>query len=89
MEKKEIKPGEPVTAAGVTVIPVMETTFNLIEVKHTLLCTGTGRAVHIIIKNGDETRAFTGEGAEVSPADLIREVPGLEKLVYSEQARQP
>ena len=83
METKEKKPGEPVVASGVTVIPIIETSFCLFEGHRTLTCSGMKIPVQVIIRDKNGVHAFSCEGDEIPLHDLIREVPGLEKLLQT------
>lgn len=81
MEKKEIKIGNPVAIAGVTLIPVEEISLNYWQSNGNISFFGVKQPVSVVVVSQSEKRAFRINGEEVSLDKLIREVPGIKELL--------
>jgi len=79
-EKKEIVAGNPVTVAGLTVIPIVETRLNFRRCRNSVSVSGSRRAIGVIITSPQGEKAFNINGEEVAPGELKEEFPDVESL---------
>jgi len=81
MEKKEVGIGNPVTIAGVTLIPVTKVSLNYWHSNKGISFFSVKRPVGVIVVSPSEKRAFRISGEEVSLDELIQEVPGIKEIL--------
>ena len=79
MEKKEITIVDPVTFAGINIIPVSKATINYRYGKRGVTFFVSKQPDSIIIATSEGERAFRISGEEVNIAQLIRGNPELAK----------
>lgn len=79
MEKKEIAIDNPVTIAGLTIIPVVQVLLNSWQVKGNASFFGLKQPVAVIVVSPLAKRAFRITGEEVSIEQLIQEAPGIKE----------
>ena len=77
MEKKEVTIVNPVTVAGVTLIPVSKVTINCWHSKRGIAFSGSRQPVSVIIVTTSARRAFRITGEEITFDQLAREVPEI------------
>ena len=77
MEKKEIAIVNPVTVAGVTLIPVSKATINCWHSKRVIAFSGSTQPVSIIIVTPSAKKAFRITGEEITLDQLAQEIPGI------------
>lgn len=81
MEKKEVITINPVTVAGLTLIPVSKVTINCWHGKRGIAFTGSKQPDSIIIVTPSAKRAFRITGEEIPFNQLAQEIPEImEKL---------
>ncbi len=81
MEKKKVTVGHPFTVAGVTLIPVIESSLSCWNIKGIFSFFGVSQPVSIVAVSTSEKKAFSSSGEEVPLARLIKEVPGIKGLI--------
>jgi len=81
MEKKEVIIGNPLTVAGITLIPITEILLHSWQHKCGISFFGVKQPLGVILIFPSEKKAFRVSGEEVLLDQLIEEVPILkEKL---------
>ena len=81
MEKKEVSAGNPVTVAGVTLIPVVEVSINGWHGKGGISFFGVKRPVGLVLLAPPVNKAFRMNGEEVPLNQFIQEVPGMKQIL--------
>ena len=81
MEKKEITIANPVTVAGLTLIPVSKVTINCWHGKRGVVFSGSKQPDSIIIVTPSAKRAFRITGEEINFDQLVQEVPEISKTL--------
>jgi len=81
MEKEEVEVGNPVTAAGVTLIPVIKVSLNYWRRNSSLSFLGVKQPAGLVIVSPSAKRAFRITGEEVPLDQFIQEVPGMKKVL--------
>jgi len=81
MEKKEVKVGNPVTIAGVTLIPVVEVLLNGWHGKGGISFYGIKRPVGVVVLSPGVKKAFRVTGEEVPLDQLQQEVPSVKEIL--------
>jgi len=79
MEKKEVTIANPITVAGLTIIPVSKVTINCWHGKRGLAFSGSKQPDSIIIVSPSAKRAFRITGEEITFDQLVQEVPEILK----------
>lgn len=81
MEKKKVEIGSPLTIAGITLIPIIETSLHSWQRKGGISFLGMKQPLSVVVISPSEKKAFKISGEEVPLDELIEEVPILkEKL---------
>ena len=83
MEKKEVIIENPVTIAGVTLVPVTKVSLNHWCCKHGFSCFDIKQPVSVVVISPSAKKAFRITGEEVSFDQLIREVPDIQEMLDS------
>jgi len=81
MEKQEVIVDSPVTAGGVTVIPVVEVSLSHWRIKGGISFYGAKRPVSLVVISPAGKRAFRITGEEVALNQLVQEVPGIKEVL--------
>jgi uncharacterized spore protein YtfJ len=81
MEKKEVTITNPVTVAGVTLIPVSKATINCWHSKRGIAFSGSKQPVGIIIATPSAKRAFRISGEEITLDQLAQEIPDITRTL--------
>jgi len=81
MEKKEIEIGNPVTVAGVTLIPLIKVSLNYWRRNGSLSFFGVKQPNGVIVVSPSAKRAFRITGEEVPLDQFVQEVPGIKEVV--------
>ena len=81
MEKKEVIVENPVTVAGVTLIPVTKVSLNHWCCKHGFSCFDIKQPVSVVVISLSAKKAFRITGEEVSLDQLITEVPEIKEVI--------
>jgi hypothetical protein len=81
MEKKEVEIGNPVTIAGITMIPITEISLHSWKRKGGISFLGTKQPLSVIVISPSEKKAFKVSGEEVPLDELLQELPGIKKLL--------
>ena len=81
MEKKEVKVGNPVTVAGVTLIPVVEVSLNGWHGKSGISFYGIKRTVGVVLLSPPLKKAFRVTGEEVPLDQFIQEIPSVKEIL--------
>ena len=81
MEKKEVTIGNPVSVAGITLIPIIETSVKYGRSQRHIIASGTVQPVSIIVVTPSGRSAFRITGEEVPLDQLGKEVPAIRKLL--------
>ena len=81
MEKKEVAIDNPVTVAGLTIIPVVQVLLNYWQTKGSTSFFGLKQAVAVIVVSPSAKRAFRVTGEEVSIDQLIQEAPSIKEML--------
>lgn len=79
MEKKIVTSGNPVTAAGITVVPISKITINVRRGKWGIAFSGSKQPDSVIITTPSARRAFRITGEEVTLDQLVQEFPDILK----------
>jgi uncharacterized spore protein YtfJ len=77
MEKKEVTIINPVTVAGINIIPVSKVTINGWHGKQGVACSGSKQPDIIIVATPAAKRAFRITGEEITLQKLAQEIPAL------------
>ncbi len=77
MEKKEVEIGNPVTIAGVTLIPVIKVSLNYWRRNGNLSFFGVKQPIGVVVVSPSAKRAFRITGEEVPLDQFIQEVPSI------------
>jgi len=80
-EKKEIIAGSPVTAAGLTLIPIIEMRLNHWRHRNSFSSLGSRKVIGIIVVTPSVKKAFDINGNEVALEELKGEFPDLEAKI--------
>ena len=81
MEKKEVIVENPVTVAGVTLIPVTRVLSYHWCRKHSFSCFDIKQPVGVVVISPSAKKAFRITGEEISLGQLITEFPGIKDVV--------
>ncbi len=81
MEKKEVEIGNPVTVAGVTLIPVIKVSLNYWRSNGSISFFGVKQPINVVVVSSSARRAFRITGDEVPLDQLIQEVPGIKEVL--------
>ncbi len=81
MEKKEVEIGNPMTIAGVTLIPVIEFSLNYWHGEGRFSCFVIKQPVSIVVVSSSGKRAFRASGEEVPLGQFIQETPGIKEVL--------
>ena len=81
MERKEIGLGNPVSIAGVTLIPVVRVSLKHWHSKHGASFFGITQPVNVVVVSPSARRAFRITGEEISLDQLMQEAPGIEETL--------
>ncbi len=81
MDKKEVAINNPVTVAGVTLIPIVEISQNYWQGNRGISFMGVKQPVSVIVVSPSAKRAFRMTGEEVPLDQLIQEVPGVKEIL--------
>ena len=81
MEKKEVVIENPVTIAGVTLIPIVMISQNYWQGNGGISFMGFKQPVSVIVVSPSAKRAFKITGEEVPLDQLIQEVPGVKEIL--------
>ena len=81
MEKKEVTVGNPMTIAGITLIPVTEISLHSWQRKGGISFLGIKQPLGVVVISPLEKKAFKISGEEVPLDQLIAEVPGIKELL--------
>ena len=81
MEKKEVTVGNPVTIAGITLIPVTEISLHSWQHKESISFLGIKQPLSVVVISPLEKKAFKISGEEVPLDQLIAEVPDIKELL--------
>ena len=79
MERKEVATDNPVTVAGVTLIPVTKVSLNCQRHGSGVSLFGLKQPISIVVASQSAKRAFRITGEEVPLDQLIEEVPAVVK----------
>jgi len=81
METKKVTIGNPVTVAGVTLIPVSEISLSHRPAAGALYVLGTHQPLGILVVSPASRTAFRITGEQVDPDRFIQETPGLKEAL--------
>ena len=81
MEKKEVEIGNPVTIAGITLIPVIKSSLAYWRHKGSISSFGIKQPSSIIMISPSGKKAFGMNGEEVPLDQLKREVPDIKEVL--------
>jgi len=81
MEKKEVEIGNPVTIAGVTLIPVIKVSLNYWRRNGDISFFGVKQPIGVVVVSPSAKRAFRITGEEVPLDQFIQEVPGIKEVL--------
>jgi len=81
MEKKEVVIENPVTVAGITLVPVTQFSLNQWHGKHSRLYFGMKEPVGVVVVSPSTKRVFRITGEEISLEELITEAPGIKEVL--------
>ncbi len=81
MEKKEVVIDNPVTIAGVTLIPIVMISQNYWQGNGGISFMGVKQPVSVIVVSPSAKKAFKITGEEVPLDQLIQEVPGVKEIL--------
>ncbi|MFC1942838.1 hypothetical protein ACFLWU_06470 [Chloroflexota bacterium] len=77
MEKKEIKIGNRITVAGVTLIPVSKVTAKCWQGKRGFTFSGSKQPDSIVVITPTGKKAFNVTGEEIDLDELARQIPEI------------
>jgi uncharacterized spore protein YtfJ len=86
MEKKEVTIINPVTVAGVTIIPVSKVTISHWQGKRGIAFYGSAQPDSVIIVTASAKRAFHITGEEITFDQLARETPDIRETLEEIQS---
>ncbi len=86
MEKKEVTIINPVTVAGVTIIPVSKVTINHWHSRQGIAFYGSAEPESIIIVTPSAKRAFHITGEEITFDQLAQEIPDIRETLEEIQS---
>ena len=81
MEEKEVIVENPVTIAGVTVIPVAEMSLNRWHGSRGFSFFGIKQPAGVVVVSPSVRKAFRTTGEEVSLDEFIKEVPDVKEVL--------
>ena len=81
MEKEEIKVEAPTTVAGVTLVPVVRTSFNYWKGKNHSVFFSSQQPLSVAVIRERERKAFRISGEEVPFEQLVKEISSLEAVI--------
>jgi len=81
MEKKEVEIGNPVTVAGVTLIPVVKVSLNYWRGNGSVSFFSVKKPIGVVVVSPSAKRAFRITGEEVPLDQFIQEVPGIKEVL--------
>ena len=81
MEKEEIEIGNPVTSAGVTLIPVIKVSLNYWRYNDSLSFFRNKQPIGVVVVSQSNKTAFRITGEEIPLAQFIQEVPGIKEAL--------
>ena len=81
MEKEEIRLETPFAIAGVTLVPIVKTSINHWQSKGELFFIGTKQPLSLLVISPQAKRAFRISGEEISPDELMKEVPAIARIL--------
>ena len=81
MDKKEVAINNPVTVAGVTLIPIVKISQYYWQGNRGISFMGVKQPVSVIVVSPSAKRAFRMTGEEVPLDQLIQEVPGVKEIL--------
>ena len=81
MEKKEVEIGNPVTIAGVTLIPVIKVSLNYWRRNGDISFFGAKQPIGVVVVSPSAKRAFRITGEEVPLDQFIQEVPRIKEVL--------
>lgn len=79
MEKKEVAIGNPLTIAGITLIPIAEAWLHFWQRKCGISFLGMKQPLSVVVISRSGKKAFKVSGEEVLLDQLIEEVPILKE----------
>ena len=82
-EGKKVIVDNPVSVAGVTLIPVANVSLHCYRVGGGILCSGLKQPASVVVAYQSTKRAFRVTGEEVSLDQLTQEVPRLKEVLES------
>ena len=81
MEKKKVAADNPVSVAGITLIPVIKVSLRYWSTKGGDSFFGVKQHVAMVVVSQSAKRAFWITGEEVSLEELIKEAPSLKEIL--------
>lgn len=81
MEKKEVRIDNPVSVAGVTIIPVTKVSLNYQRGNNGILFSGAKQPIGVVVVSPSAKKAFRITGEEVSLDQFLQEVPGIKDIL--------
>ena len=81
MEKQEIETGNPITTAGVTLIPVIKVSQHYWCHSRGISCFGVKQPLCVIVVSRSGRKALRISGEEVPLEELMPEVPAIRELL--------
>jgi len=81
MEKKEVEIGNPVTVAGVTLIPVVKVSLNYWRGNGSVSFFSVKQPIGVVVVSPSAKRAFWITGEEVPLDQFIQEVPCIKEVL--------
>jgi uncharacterized spore protein YtfJ len=81
VEKKEVAIDNPVTIAGLTLVPVVQILLSYWHGRSSSLYSGTKQPVALVIVSPSAKRAFRITGEEISIDQLFQEAPEIEEML--------
>jgi hypothetical protein len=79
--EKEVRVEAPVTIAGITVVPVVETAKNRWSARRGFSFLGFKQPVSVIIVTSEGKKAFNMDGEELSLEQLGEEFPAIKEAL--------
>ena len=81
MEEREVRIGNPVAVAGVTLIPLVEISHNYWRHGSSLSTFVTKQPVSLVVVSPSTKKALKISGEEVPLEQLIHEVPAISEIL--------
>lgn len=81
MEEKKVAADDPVSIAGVTLIPVTRVSLHHWSIKGGASFLGIKQPVAVVVVSQSTKKAFRITGEEVSLEELIKEAPNLKEIL--------